>query len=93
MRVSVELPSGQMSALAAYCGRERVSRSEAIRRGVALLLADEPKADARPTKEQRDAALKAAFGAWKDRGIDTDTYLSDLRAEWDRDWDRSPTAP
>jgi hypothetical protein len=35
-------------------------------------------------RERRAASLKATFGMWKDRGIDTDTYLAELRSEWDR---------
>ena len=36
----------------------------------------------------RSEALDKTFGLWKDYGVDTDTYLADLRAEWDREWDR-----
>ena len=34
-------------------------------------------------------ALDAAFGMWKDRGIDGVEYQRELRAEWERDWSPS----
>jgi metal-responsive CopG/Arc/MetJ family transcriptional regulator len=79
MRTIVELKDDQIRALADYCQRKRVSRAEAIRRGVEALLGEEDQ-----LRERRAASLKATFGMWKDRGIDTDTYLAELRSEWDR---------
>jgi metal-responsive CopG/Arc/MetJ family transcriptional regulator len=79
MRTIIDLPDEQIQALADYCARERVSRAEAIRRAVNRLLADVEQ------KRADDlAAIDAAFGLWADRGIDTDTYLAELRAEWER---------
>jgi metal-responsive CopG/Arc/MetJ family transcriptional regulator len=80
VRTIIELPEPQIQALAAYCAREKVSRAEAIRRAVKELV----------TKSERqcledEAAFKAAFGMWKDRGIDGVEYQRQLRAEWDRD--------
>ncbi|MGI8926996.1 MAG: ribbon-helix-helix protein, CopG family [Tepidiformaceae bacterium] len=79
MRTIIELPEQSLRALGAYCEREKMSRAEAIRRAVAALLHE----DARKGKD-RKAALAATFGMWKDRGVDTDAYLAELRAEWDR---------
>ncbi|MBA4179720.1 MAG: hypothetical protein C0506_03950 [Anaerolinea sp.] len=36
--------------------------------------------------DRAEAILKRTFGAWKHHGVDTDTYLAELRAEWDREW-------
>jgi len=37
----------------------------------------------RPVKK-RSLKKHAAFGSWKNRGIDAVKYQQDLRAEWDR---------
>jgi metal-responsive CopG/Arc/MetJ family transcriptional regulator len=79
MRTIVELPDDQISALAEYCHRKRLSRAEAIRRAVDAMLKEQAQ-----LRERRAASLEATFGMWKDRGIDTDTYLAELRSEWDR---------
>jgi hypothetical protein len=36
-------------------------------------------------RAEDEAAFKAAFGMWKNRGIDGVDYQRQLRAEWDRD--------
>jgi hypothetical protein len=72
MRTTIYLTDEQVKGLAAYCAVERVSRAEAVRRAVDLLIRD----------QKRDA-MSRSFGAWKHLGIDTDTYLRELRAEWD----------
>jgi len=80
MRTIIELPDEQVRALADYCARERISRAEAVRRAVSRLMDDPAQSKAR-----RKAALEAAFGMWKDRGIDAVEYQRALRAEWERD--------
>ena len=60
--------------------RHGVTQADAIELAVQLMLDDY----ARERREARSAGLAATFGMWKDRGIDTDTYLSDLRSEWER---------
>ncbi|MFN0095735.1 MAG: ribbon-helix-helix protein, CopG family [Dehalococcoidia bacterium] len=77
MRTIVDLTDDQLAALKAYCDRERVSRAEAVRRAVDALVCQDP-------RERRDAALDAAFGAWKDRNIDALEYVRALREEWER---------
>jgi hypothetical protein len=62
--------------LAAYCARAKVSRAEAIRRAVNELLAKSEQDHA-----DDEAAFRAAFGMWKDRGIDGVDYQRQLRAE------------
>ncbi|MFN0095734.1 MAG: ribbon-helix-helix protein, CopG family [Dehalococcoidia bacterium] len=77
MRTIVDLTDDQLAALKAYCGRERVSRAEAVRRAVDALVCQDP-------RERRKAAIAAAFGMWKDRNIDAMDYLAELRTEWER---------
>ena len=81
MRTIIDLPDEQVEALAELCARERISRAEAIRRAVAAMLATNK-------RKHRAEVLAETFGAWKHLGIDTDTYLAEIRSEWDRDWDR-----
>jgi hypothetical protein len=80
MRTIVELTEDQIEELRRYCLAEKVSRAEAIRRGVDLLVKEK--------QERRDRFLKAldaAFGSWKGHGIDGLEYQRQIRAEWDRD--------
>lgn len=79
MRTIIDLPEEQLRALADYCASEKVSRAEAVRRAVEQLICAQ-----RVAESDRLAAIDAAFGLWKDHGVDTDTYLRELRAEWDR---------
>lgn len=80
MRTIIDLRDDQLAGLSELCRREGISRAEAVRRGVELLLAQ------RATKEQEfERAMSAAFGIWKDRGIDSVEYQRQLRAEWERD--------
>ena len=80
MRTIIDLPDEQVKALAHYCAREKISRAEAVRRAVGRLMDDPAQVKAR-----RKAELEAAFGMWKDRGIDAVEYQRALRAEWERD--------
>ena len=78
MRTIVDLPEEQLQWLASLCVREGISRAEAIRRAVEASMQRDEKADFK-------RALDAAFGMWKDRGIDGVEYQRELRAEWERD--------
>ena len=80
MRTIIDLPREQVEALAALCAREKISRAEAIRRAVDSFLSNDGAGH-----EDFDRAILATFGMWKGRGVDTDTYLSELRKEWDPD--------
>ena len=70
MRTIIDLPADQLDALDDVCRRDRISRAEAIRRAVALLL------------RQRGGAPEQAFGLWSDRRVDGLTYERSLREEW-----------
>ena len=72
VRTIIELPSAQLDALDALCRRDGISRAEAIRRAVAAMVAG-----------ATTAGRAAAYGLWRDRGINGLTYERRLRAEWD----------
>lgn len=71
MRVTVDLPHEQLVALSGYCESEGITRAEAVRRAVRLLLAFGMEED-----------LTSAFGAWRDKDIDGVAYQRAIRAEW-----------
>jgi hypothetical protein len=71
MRTIVDLPAQQIAALSELCEREQISRAEAIRRAVDVLLAS-----------QVPAGRELAFGAWEGRA-DSRGWVDQLRGEWD----------
>ena len=72
MRTIIDLPDDQLAALDGICRREAISRAEAIRRAVDLLVRD-----------RAAGASHAAFGLWRgSRTIDGQTYQERLRREW-----------
>lgn len=72
MRTIIDLPHDQLQALDGICRREEISRAEAIRQAVALLV------------RQRGAGTSGvAFGLWRGRrGVDGVRYQERLRGEW-----------
>lgn len=74
MRTIVEIPEDQLRALDAWREARGLSRAEAVRRAVAGLLED-----ATHTR----AAVDAAFGIWRHRGVDGLAEQDRLRGEWD----------
>lgn len=72
MRTIIDLPDHQVAALAELCDRENISRAEAIRRALEVMLA-----------EKRTVGRDAAFGAWAQRG-DSRAVVDGLREEWVR---------
>jgi hypothetical protein len=72
MRTIIELPREQLDALDAWCGREHISRAEAVRRAVAAHL-----------KQIRTSGPVSAFGLWRRRHVDGLNYERRLRREWD----------
>lgn len=72
MRTIIELPSAQLEALDGICRQESISRAEAIRRAVDLLVQD-----------RAASAARAAFGLWRGaKAIDGLRYQERLRSEW-----------
>jgi len=82
VRTIVDLTEEQLAELRRYCEAEGVSRAEAIRRGVDLLVKEKQERERRFLN-----ALAAAAGSWKEFGIDGLEYQRRIRAEWDLDWD------
>jgi hypothetical protein len=70
MRTIIDIPNEQLQRLTELCRREDVSRAEAVRRAIALLL------------ETSTSHHGDAFGLWKDRRIDGVAYQQTLRREW-----------
>jgi hypothetical protein len=73
MRTIIDLPEDQVKALAHMCAREGISRAEAIRRAVQLLL-----------DERDDEILNEGFGLWADDLRDALEIEDELRAGWER---------
>ena len=73
MRTIIDVPDVQLEALDAWCLLEGVSRAEAIRRAVDVLL-----------ERHRAAQARKAFGLWQGRKVDGLKYQQALRREWDR---------
>lgn len=84
MRTIIDLTDEQVAKLREVCEREGISRAEAIRRGVDLLLKEKEDRKARLL-----AALEAAAGSWQGEPKDGLEYQLKIRAEWDRDRDRA----
>lgn len=74
MRTIIELPEEQLRALDAWRHARGISRAEAVRRAVAILLEDEA---------ETRVSVDAAFGLWRSRGLDGLIEQERLRAEWD----------
>jgi len=70
MRTIVKIPDHDIQGLDVLCGREHISRAEAIRRAATRYL----------KLNQGDA--DAAFGIWKERSMDGVTYQNGIRDEW-----------
>ena len=72
MRTIIDLPEDQLQALDGICRREGISRAEAIRQAVALLV-----------RQRGAGASGVAFGLWRGkRRIDGLHYQEQLRREW-----------
>ena len=75
MRTIVDLPQEQIRKLALFCRREKISRTEAVRRAVDRFLRGSSASD-----------LRAFFGACKTRG-NISRHVATLRRQWS---DRKP---
>lgn len=73
MRTIVDLPEEQVQALAELCDREQISRAEAVRRALSIMLNDEK------LKKREDA-----FGGWQTKKVDSRKLVDGLREEWSR---------
>ena len=72
MRTIIDLPDEQLEALDGICRREAISRAEAVRRAVDLLV-----------RGRAAEAARGAFGLWRGtRAVDGLAYQERLRREW-----------
>lgn len=72
VRTIIDLPDDQLDALDGICRREAISRAEAVRRAVDLLVRD-----------RAAGASHAAFGLWRGaKAFDALKYQERLRREW-----------
>ena len=72
VRTIIELPEDQLQALDGICRRDEISRAEAIRQAVALLV-----------RHRGVGASGVAFGLWRGkRRIDGLRYQEQVRSEW-----------
>jgi len=71
MRTIVDLPEEQVRGLDLWCQRERISRTEAVRRAIGAALST-----------QNSSPRTDAFGAWADKRVNSGKYVGSLRAEW-----------
>lgn len=72
MRALIDIPDEQSAPLAELCRRQAISRSEAIRRAIALYL------------DRHDAPGDDAFGLWSEQKLDGVEYQRSIREEWGR---------
>jgi hypothetical protein len=71
MRTIVDLTEEQLGALARLCAEQKISRAEAVRRGVDRLI-----------DESAAAPKDIGFGLWKHKSLDGRKHVDRLRAEW-----------
>ena len=72
MRTIIDLPENQINAIAELCKLQGISRAEAIRRAVSEML-----------NHQQTAGRDKAFGAWKDKKVNSRDFVDALRREWE----------
>ncbi len=77
VRILVDIPEQQLKELTLMSKERKTSRAALVREAVSAYLELNAKA-------ARKARVDAAFGIWKDRGVDAMDYLDALRTEWDR---------
>ena len=70
MRILVDIPDQQITALGSICAKQRLSRAEAIRQAIALYI------------EQNKPARDDAFGLWGKEPRDGMAYQDQVRSEW-----------
>jgi hypothetical protein len=71
MRTIVDLPEEQLGALSKLCSMYNISRAEAVRRAVDVLIKEAAKADD-----------NVGFGAWKHKRISASAHVESIRNEW-----------
>jgi len=74
MRTIVDIPDEQLKRLSAFCRREHLSRAEAVRRAVQMLL---------EVEKTTSDGFKNAFGIWKHKKLDGRKMVEIFRQEWE----------
>jgi metal-responsive CopG/Arc/MetJ family transcriptional regulator len=77
VRTLVDIPEEQLKELTLMSKERKTSRAALVREAVSAYIKSN-------TEAARLARIEAAFGIWKDRGMDAMDYLDALRTEWDR---------
>lgn len=75
MRTIVDIPERDLRRLDAIARKQKVSRTEVVRKAVAEYAT-------------RQSEVEEFFGLWRGRGIDALAHQNALRDEWERDLSR-----
>ena len=78
VRALITLEDEQIKKLDLLARKDKKSRAQLVREAVAQYV---DKKEKEPTWEE---IVKRTAGIWKHKNIDTDTYIEQLRSEWDR---------
>ena len=81
VRTLISFPDKDLKKLDLVAHKAKKSRAQVVREAVSVYLKkNEP-------QTWKETVAKCA-GIWKDKNIDSDEYIRQLRSEWDRDWDK-----
>jgi hypothetical protein len=78
VQILIELTETEREQLAALARQTGKSESMVVREALHQHLGPAP------SEETNDESLRAAFGLWKNLGIDSLEYQRRIRSEWDR---------
>ena len=79
VRTLISLPDQKLKQLDMLARRNRKSRAQVMREAVDLYLKNNDR-----KQESWHELVRSTAGIWKHKNMDTDTYLAQIRAEWDR---------
>ena len=79
VRTLISLPDQELKRLDVLARKNKKSRAQLVREAVDLYLKKHDR-----KQESWKEIVRQTAGIWKHKKIDTDTYLGQLRAEWNR---------
>ena len=79
VRTLISLPNPKLKKLDLLARKGKKSRAQVVREAIDLYL---KKNDHK--QESWKELVRQTAGLWKHKNIDTDTYLAQLRSEWER---------
>ena len=79
VRTLISLPDQKLKQLDVLARKNKKSRAQVMREAVDLYLNNNDR-----RRESWHELVRQTAGLWKHKNIDTDTYLTQLRTEWDR---------